>query len=107
MREQNEIRKYSANTVNLSPAGRSTKGDKYTCSIHGSARQCHVTTRTLQIHAILHTSSGFLLLNPSTTTSPICKSQSTQIGVSSSRSEERRVGKECVRTCRSRCSEYH
>src|SRR3546814_16740631 len=27
--------------------------------------------------------------------------------VISSRSEERRVGKECVSTCRSRCSPYH
>src|SRR3546814_17801356 len=29
------------------------------------------------------------------------------IGVSSMRSEERRVGKECVSTCRSRWSPYH
>src|SRR3546814_20500243 len=28
-------------------------------------------------------------------------------GVASGRSEERRVGKECVRTCRSRWSPYH
>src|SRR3546814_20064264 len=28
-------------------------------------------------------------------------------GVSIPRSEERRVGKECVSTCRSRCSPYH
>src|SRR3546814_12129721 len=30
-----------------------------------------------------------------------------QWAISSFRSEERRVGKECVSTCRSRCSPYH
>src|SRR3546814_18922214 len=29
------------------------------------------------------------------------------IGISYARSEERRVGKECVSTCRSRCSPFH
>src|SRR3546814_12041804 len=29
------------------------------------------------------------------------------VGVARERSEERRVGKECVSTCRSRCSPYH
>src|SRR3546814_17310238 len=29
------------------------------------------------------------------------------VGVDGNRSEERRVGKECVSTCRSRCSPYH
>src|SRR3546814_3624381 len=28
-------------------------------------------------------------------------------GIAAARSEERRVGKECVSTCRSRCSPYH
>src|SRR3546814_8631576 len=30
-----------------------------------------------------------------------------EVGVDGTRSEERRVGKECVRTCRSRWSPYH
>src|SRR3546814_12866708 len=31
----------------------------------------------------------------------------TSLGLQSARSEERRVGKECVSTCRSRWSQYH
>src|SRR3546814_3226410 len=37
----------------------------------------------------------------------IAKSGGTPLVVSVDRSEERRVGKECVSTCRSRCAPYH
>src|SRR3546814_13778776 len=36
-----------------------------------------------------------------------CPQEGPQIGLYAARSEERRVGKECVRTCRSRWSPYH
>src|SRR3546814_3844866 len=38
---------------------------------------------------------------------PAAASTPTALSLSASRSEERRVGKECVSTCRSRWSPYH
>src|SRR3546814_13950108 len=38
---------------------------------------------------------------------PIVRGSALQVLESTSRSEERRVGKECVSTCRSRWSPYH
>src|SRR3546814_5556360 len=40
-------------------------------------------------------------------TNPIASENCSAFGSLSSRSEERRVGKECVSTCRSRWSPYH
>src|SRR3546814_15532897 len=38
---------------------------------------------------------------------PVCRASADRAGAGHSRSEERRVGKECVSTCRSRWSPYH
>src|SRR3546814_2585395 len=63
----------------------------------------------------LETSSGYAALDQAATDT-VCRAQplrlscrilSTSHQSDSARSEERRVGKECVSTCRSRWSPYH
>src|SRR3546814_3105178 len=46
-------------------------------------------------------------LETQSSTSRPRSSKAAKVGARSSRSEERRVGKECVSTCRSRWSPYH
>src|SRR3546814_15553477 len=44
---------------------------------------------------------------PKATMNPVLAATSSRTYSLGLRSEERRVGKDCVRTCRSRCSPYH
>src|SRR3546814_11149949 len=55
---------------------------------------------------LLRGGTDFTILNSVVTGAPVCLDLDGNATIQA-RSEERRVGKECVRTCRSRWSPYH
>src|SRR3546814_16329058 len=73
-----------------------------------AAEDCHQLVLHVR-HALLHLSvgpKGSLASGPMNLTTALPRILS-QFPTNSDRSEERRVGTECVSTCRSRCAPYH
>src|SRR3546814_18793563 len=83
--------------------------DGYTVIIHG--KHYHEETRATASQALTHDGGQYLCVRDVADTELVCDfirgNRSAEDLMSTFSSEERRVGKECVSTCRSRWSTYH
>src|SRR3546814_12679312 len=107
---------------------RSTRTDTlfpYTTLFRSFVRQCHSPCRSFRLHGLARGARSELMFRQSSrysndvlilcsfllhllsTFRRKCKRPANRKVLFRKRSEERRVGKECVSTCRSRWSPYH